>query len=60
MQSREVNILALICKLIGHQGVQVKETRSNVFSPVALVASPINSLANHSAVLSLFVAVLYY
>ena len=32
-----VNILALICKLIGHQGVQVKETRSNVFSPVALV-----------------------
>ena len=33
----KVNILVLICKLIEHQGVQVKETRSNVFLPVALV-----------------------
>ena len=33
----KVIILVLIRKLIGHQGVQVNETRSNVFLPVALV-----------------------
>ena len=33
----KVNTLVLIRKLIGHQGVQVKETRSIFFLPVALV-----------------------
>ena len=52
----KVNILVLIRKLIGHQGVQVKETRSNVFLPVALVYQ----LSNQSAVILSFVAVLSY
>ena len=45
--------------LIGHQSVQVKETRSNISSPVTGSLGN-GSLANHRAVLLSFVAVLYY